>query len=191
MSMQLPNETAKAYAAFLVYAEMGPERSVKAVSQKTSKSIPLLKRWSRKHKWVKRVTEWDQAAEKRRHEAEEKAMHAEAAEWARRQRKVREKDYQTAQALREKAAEMLKYPIAEKRVSKDGKVTTIKAGRWSMADVIRGLQVASQLERLSCGLATEKTELTGADNTPIVPVNSNPVVIVLPDNGRDKPAAAQ
>lgn len=40
-------ESAQAYEAFVTYRDMGSERSLQAVSQRLSKSIPLIKRWSR------------------------------------------------------------------------------------------------------------------------------------------------
>jgi hypothetical protein len=48
-------ESDKAFDAFRVYLEAGPKRSLKAVSQRLSKSLPLLKRWSVRWKWRIRV----------------------------------------------------------------------------------------------------------------------------------------
>ena len=45
---RMDGESAKAFAAFCAYLELGEERSIRAVSQEYTKSIPLLKRWSRK-----------------------------------------------------------------------------------------------------------------------------------------------
>jgi hypothetical protein len=54
-----PGEGAKAYAAFCLFRDLGLERSLRAVSQKCAKSIPLLKRWSAKYRWVDRAAAWD------------------------------------------------------------------------------------------------------------------------------------
>ena len=51
-----PRESAKAFAAFSLYLSLEPQRSLDAVSQKSAKSVPLLKRWSRKYDWSGRVS---------------------------------------------------------------------------------------------------------------------------------------
>lgn len=52
-------ESARAFEAFLVYLQMGPDRSIQAVSHKLAKSIPLIKRWSSENNWVERCRAWD------------------------------------------------------------------------------------------------------------------------------------
>ena len=52
-------EGARAFEAFLVYLQMGPERSVRAVAQKLSKSYTLAGRWSSTYHWVERCRAWD------------------------------------------------------------------------------------------------------------------------------------
>jgi hypothetical protein len=58
---QLPTESAKAYAAFVAYCEMGSQRSLEKVCQQYAKSIPVLKRWSAQHRWQERVRQYDAA----------------------------------------------------------------------------------------------------------------------------------
>jgi hypothetical protein len=58
---QLPTESAKAYAAFVAYCEMGSQRSLEKVCQQYTKSIPVLKRWSAQHRWQERVRQYDAA----------------------------------------------------------------------------------------------------------------------------------
>ncbi|MBL7989814.1 MAG: hypothetical protein JNN25_00115, partial [Candidatus Kapabacteria bacterium] len=50
----------KPYEAFQLYMTEGSDRSIPKVAQKLSKSVPLLKRWSAKFKWVDRVRAWDE-----------------------------------------------------------------------------------------------------------------------------------
>ena len=52
-------ESARAFEAFLVYLQMGPERSIRAVAQKLSKSYTLAGRWSSTYHWVERCRAWD------------------------------------------------------------------------------------------------------------------------------------
>lgn len=62
-------ESEKAYEAFLVYRDMGPERSTRAVAQKLGKSVSLIQRWSRDKDWQERVRAYendlDRAARKK------------------------------------------------------------------------------------------------------------------------------
>ena len=59
---QLPKESAKAFAAFSTYLNLGSERSLAAVGQKLGKSVGLLERWSAKFDWPARVGEHFDAA---------------------------------------------------------------------------------------------------------------------------------
>lgn len=58
--MQRDNESSKAYAAFCVYRDLGPDRSLDKVVQKLAKSVQLFKRWSSQHNWVERARAWDE-----------------------------------------------------------------------------------------------------------------------------------
>jgi hypothetical protein len=55
----LPGETAKAFAAFCAYREMGPGRSIAKVGQALGKSTTLMARWSHTWSWVARARTWD------------------------------------------------------------------------------------------------------------------------------------
>jgi len=52
-------ETAKAYEAFIIYRELGLERSYPKVAQRLLKSGTLIKRWSAKYNWTERIAEFD------------------------------------------------------------------------------------------------------------------------------------
>lgn len=52
-------ESAQAFAAFLVYLNLGAERSHQTVSQQCGKSISLIGRWSRAYGWVEWCRAWD------------------------------------------------------------------------------------------------------------------------------------
>lgn len=65
---RLPTETTKAYEAFSVYRDMGPQRSHEKVSQVLGKSIALMNRWSRRYNWVERVAQADKDETKNRQE---------------------------------------------------------------------------------------------------------------------------
>ena len=52
------SESSPAFAAFRTYCD-DEDRSLQRVSEKVSKSLPLMKRWSRRHAWVERAREFD------------------------------------------------------------------------------------------------------------------------------------
>lgn len=57
-------ESAKAYAAFLAYRDLGPERSLAKAARQTRRDISLLKRWSSRRAWVERAWAWDASQER-------------------------------------------------------------------------------------------------------------------------------
>ena len=54
-----PRETSKAYAAFVIYRDMGTDRTVRSVAEALNKSGTLIAGWSGKHNWVVRAAAWD------------------------------------------------------------------------------------------------------------------------------------
>jgi len=52
-------EGAKAFEAFAIYRDMGPERSIRKVAQALDKSRTLIGNWSSTYEWVKRSDAWD------------------------------------------------------------------------------------------------------------------------------------
>lgn len=58
----LEDETAKAYNAFMIYKNLGPERTIDKVRQKLGRPeryLSQLQTWSTKHNWVERAEAWD------------------------------------------------------------------------------------------------------------------------------------
>jgi hypothetical protein len=52
---QLPRESNKAFAAFRVYLDLGPERSLATTGAKLGKSKVMMEKWSRRYNWSGRV----------------------------------------------------------------------------------------------------------------------------------------
>ena len=55
-----PDETAKTYAAFRYYRDLGEQRAGVRVQRKFSLSARLIARWSTVHAWVLRARAWDE-----------------------------------------------------------------------------------------------------------------------------------
>lgn len=56
---RLSGESAPAFAAFVRYRDLGPERSLAKVARELGKSTTLVERWSARDHWVARVEAWD------------------------------------------------------------------------------------------------------------------------------------
>ncbi len=67
-------ESPKAFAAFVVYRDIGPTRSQEEVSRRLAKSRQVISRWSARYNWVERARMYDRAIDaKARRQAEQKA----------------------------------------------------------------------------------------------------------------------
>jgi hypothetical protein len=143
---QQPQETAKAFAAFSEYLSMGPQRSLEAVGQKLGKSKALMERWSKRHNWVMRVNAHAEHVAALTRCSEMDVVREFALERAKRNAAQEESEWQTRCELlalaREKIQEWRNNPK---------KLGTLEG-------IARLLELASKLGRLSCGMATDKTE---------------------------------
>lgn len=148
---QLPKESAKAFEAFSVYLNMGPERSLGAVGQKLGKSRGLLERWSAKFDWAGRVQAQAAYLAVVEREATEAVARGRSAVWVKRQQEIREREWE----MHEKCIAAAKRGLAA--FMEREKVYA------NLADISRMLEVASKLGRLATGMATDKTEVTGED----------------------------
>ena len=148
---QQPKETAKAFAAFSLYLNMGPERSLEGVGRRLDKSGGLVERWSSRWRWAERVEAHAAHLATVEREAVEVVARSKAAEWAKRQDEVRQGEW-----------EMHEKCIGAARKAFDAFMAREKVYA-NLADIARMLEVASKLGRLASGLATDKTEVTGED----------------------------
>lgn len=152
---QQPQESNKAFAAFVAYLGMGPERSLESVRQKCGKSARLIQRWSSRWRWTERVAAHASHLAVIEREATEALARGKAAEWLTRQQQVREREWEMHEKCIAAAKRALEAFMAK---------STVYA---NLADIARILEVASKLGRLASGMATEKTEVTGEDGGPI------------------------
>jgi Mg-chelatase subunit ChlI len=129
------NETSKAYAAFTIYRDMGPERSIALVAEECRKNISLMNRWSQRHQWVSRVHDYEAHLEKVAQASREKEI-----------ADMRKRHVTLGMALQSKAAEKLK--------ALDGK-------NMKVPDAIKALAEGTKLERLARGEPTETIESRG------------------------------
>jgi hypothetical protein len=148
---QQPRESAKAFAAFSLYLNLGAERSTAAVAKELAKSEQLVRRWSAKFGWTDRVAAHGAHLAIVEREAVEAAARGKAAEWSSREQKLRETEW----AMHEAAIAAAKKGLAA-YMEKD-KVYA------NLADIARMLEIASKLGRLATGLGTEGEGRKGDD----------------------------
>lgn len=145
---QKPDESAKAFAAFSEYLNMGPQRSLEAVGRKVGKSKALMERWSKRHNWVSRVEAHQQHWNARMRRTEVQVVREYALEKVKRQEAQKESEWQ----LRCEAIELARECIV--RFRENAK----KCG--TLEGIARMIELASKIGRLSCDMATDRTEKT-------------------------------
>jgi hypothetical protein len=148
---QQPKESAKAFAAFKTYLELGPERSLAVVAGQLGKSKTMIERWSRKFDWPARV----QAHTAHLAVVERKAAEAVATQngvdWAKRQEEHREDEWQTRGEL---------IALAREAIER-WKKNAARCG--TLEGIARLLDLASKLGRVSSGLSLEPEEKPGEE----------------------------
>lgn len=127
-----PKESDVAFAAFTVYRDMGPDRSIPKVAQKCTKNVSLIKRWSSTHRWAVRIEAWTDEQDRLMREELIKGVTV-----------MRKNHTDIAVSMLTKALDAL---------------GMIPAVDMTMQDIARAVDVAAKLERLSRGEATERTE---------------------------------
>ena len=120
-----PEETAKAFQAFCVYRDMGPERSLNKLVQTLHKNSTTLGEWSGKYEWVSRCAAWD----------------------AEQDRIARQEQIKAIKAMRNRHAGMAKAMI----VKAGRALNRIPDDEIKASDISRMIEVASKLERISRG----------------------------------------
>ncbi len=138
-------ESDKAYAAFVTYRDMGPERSHRAVAEalygaQAKYSVRTVHEWSRKFDWVDRVRALEARDEMVRREAVEAHMRTKAHDFASRQAVLLERMLGQAEKAADNVDSMLAWPLSEERVLREGEngedVTVIlMPARWNKGTV--------------------------------------------------------
>lgn len=148
-------ESEKAFTAFQLYLNMGPQRSLEAVAGKLGKSKTLLERWSTRHAWVARVEAQNEYLARVERETTVGLVRAKANEWLARQQKLREAEWDLHEKCIAAARRALTTFLERDKVFAN------------LADIARMVEVASKMGRLASGMATDKTEVSGEDGSPI------------------------
>lgn len=135
-----PNESAKAFEAFVIYRDLGEERSHAKVARQLGKNVALISRWSSRWKWVERVDLWD---------AEQDRIHRIALNKERRNAARRH-------ANQFKALQTAALRFMEAKFGKS--FDKVDAESMTVDQLIRIFDIASKGERLSLGEPETITE---------------------------------
>lgn len=156
---RLRNESQPAWEAYCAYRDLGFERSLEAVARKLLKSGSLLRRWSARYNWVERVARHDGVMDGIRQTAARQAEAASVTDWVTERESQRARELDMGQALIAKAKQMLEWPLAQRRLEQDGKVTIVEPARWRLADAAKMLETGSKLVRLAAEMETDRVTL--------------------------------
>ena len=148
---QQPREGAKAFAAFSLYLNLGPERSTREVGKQLGKSEGLVERWAAKFDWRSRVAAYGSHLAIVEREAVEATARAKGPQWEAREQQLRETEW----AMHERA-------IAAAKRGLDAYMERDKVYA-NLADIARMLEIASKLGRLATGLGTDGERRKGDD----------------------------
>lgn len=145
-------ESAKAFEAFRVYRDLGPNRSIgKALnaSKGSGASKDMFKTWSARWKWVNRAAQWDSYLdEQRRKETENEIT------------KMNKRHAEQARIFQMKAME---------------RIRNINMEEIDASQAIRFLAEGVKIERLAMGISDKvEHEITGAGGGPIAVVDQTP-----------------
>ena len=143
---QQPRESAKAFAAFKAYLDMGAERSLEAVAQKFTKSSRLLKRWSVKYDWQARVKAHGAHLSEVERKAIERVAVEKAVEWQ-----------QTHEAIRRTAWREAEETIAMVREARAQWLAKGRTPGWE--GMARMLELAFKLKQFAAGMPSEIKEV--------------------------------
>ncbi|HPW54270.1 MAG TPA: hypothetical protein PLP31_00875 [Thermoanaerobaculaceae bacterium] len=177
-----PQESGKAYGAFLVFRDLGPARTVEEAARRAyppggpergregAKEEPRGKRargrlghvtlWARQWNWQTRALAWDAHQQRIALGAAEERARQHGRELADKLREHEERALALASQVMDKVEEMLAFPVAVESTEVDADGNTVKVirpARWSFRDVAILLEKADALIRLALGAETSRT----------------------------------
>lgn len=140
-----PEETPKAFEAFVIYRDMNSDRSIAKVAEQLGKSEALLHRWSSRYDWVKRAAAWD-----------DEVARETARELMRDMAKTRARQRKQALKMQHKGLELLK---------------DINPGDAKLSEIVSLLKLGMEQERICLGdVGDVIEERSGGETVPAVQI---------------------
>jgi hypothetical protein len=167
-------EPAPAFGAFVIYRDLGPQRSIDEVARRlsghqegTKRAPGRLKKWSVDYSWAERSQAYDRHLDAERLAAAREAERARAAKWVERRDKGLEDRYLAASLAVERAKELLRFPVQQLRVEQGGKVQVLEPlGADTLRKATSALREASAVmdEAVAEGLRLSAGQAERADD---------------------------
>ena len=167
---KLPAESVKAYSAFQAFLELDSAvRSVAGafayamrlpVKDEKGKVVTppgLWRKWYNQFDWEGRAVGYDDHINAKLFISKEEAVANTAELWAERRNQQRDKELEMRDMLIARVTEMMKMPLVEQTISKDGKTIIIKPVKWNQGDLVRLAATVSKLGRLSAEMETDRS----------------------------------
>jgi hypothetical protein len=144
---RIEGESPRAYEAFCLYRNMGPDRTLEAVRTSAGYSSPrLLFRWSSEWNWGERSKAFDDHVEARAREIAESYL----PEWEARRQASLEAMWLLSTRLMDRAESMLTHPITKEvtRESEDGrtKYVIVEPANWTWSGLATVVRTAAELQ---------------------------------------------
>lgn len=162
---QTKGESAIAYAAFRVYLDLGPSRSLKLAWQAHSKKNTVAaghwRRWSTRFAWTARARAWDS-----HHESRDKTSLAIEVDAHRCRLEHLHVEREIVRDMLGKLREMMSFPMAKRRVAVDeqGRTVTVwEPIKWNGNTMVRVADLISKMGRLLNRMPTEIEDAPAAD----------------------------
>ena len=149
---QLPRESPKAFAAFRIYLDMGPQRSLSGVASRLGKSKTLMERWSKRHRWCDRVAAHAGHVAEVERVAIEHLGREKAIEWHQFHEQQRQSEWEMHSRLVRLAERVI-----ERWERNENRMGTLEG-------IARLLELASKLGRLASGMETGGSDGAGKDD---------------------------
>lgn len=162
---QLPNESEPAWAAFKVYRNSGPTRSLKKAARVVGKVKRLIERWSSRHGWQARVAAWDLEQQDLRRDARVQAISD-----------AEERHGKLARALLGRVAAELGSQVKGRCETCGRSPTKLSAGQVATA-----LKAGVEVERLALGQSTAGASTISQSSTTNVAMSTNTALVLLRD----------
>lgn len=157
---RVEGESPQSYGAFVLYRNMGPDRTLDRVSNELSKSTALIRKWSSEWNWRERCETWDRLIEVRAREVAEGYLPI----WEQRRQVSLERLMLFSSKLFAKAEAMLDHPIVKEitRESADGRTIfhIVEPCSWTWGSLATMIKTAAELQAsvISEGLAESADE---------------------------------
>jgi hypothetical protein len=146
---RMPKESVKAFTAFNLYLNLGPQRSTQAVAKKLAKSEQLIRRWCAKFGWLERAKAFEAHLAEVEREAIEGLRREKGIEWF----KVHEDQRIEEWKLRNEYLETLREGLQRWKADKKRSGTLEGLARLG--------EVFMKLGRAASGMPMETKEITG------------------------------